>query len=493
MRIAVVGSGPAAAATLLAILKHRPAADVRVIDVGVRPPDPLQAHPRDWPQATVRAIHGRVAAGAGGIIPPKTYFGYVAPYYPSSRVYKSELVGGLSRLWGAGLLPFTAADVAAWPIAYGDLAASYRSLLEEVPITSGNDGAAAYFPGEFTNEGSIGIPPMLAQLIDHIDAQDGFFAGRSRLAIRLAGPASCTYCDHCFYGCYRDAIYSADQTVRRVLAAIGGLYAGGRTVIAFRTLRNGRVELLLRDDRGGRSEDSFDLVFLTAGCLESTRIVALSTDRSAQPFPLQENPVFTVPVVYLGRGAAPPAGPLISLSNVLIGGFHDRGTYVHSQLYHVNAYLARHAVLRLLGPRVMQAGGDVVRRAFAGRLFMLMIYLPGALTLGSTVEFGADGDRFHFVSDPSAHPMAVDFSRRLDRRLSGSGFHLVLPLLRRLWPGASAHYAGTLPMARGRNACLAAPSVVLGDSATFPSIPAQNHTYTIMANAHRLASSVLGA
>ena len=62
--------------------------------------------------------------------------------------------------------------------------------------------------------------------------------------------------------------------------------------------------------------------------------------------------------------------------------------------------------------------------------------------------------------------------------------------------GASVHYAGTLPMAREGGALTTTPScqsrayknLWLADGSTFPFLPAKNLTFTLMANASRIAS-----
>ena len=67
--------------------------------------------------------------------------------------------------------------------------------------------------------------------------------------------------------------------------------------------------------------------------------------------------------------------------------------------------------------------------------------------------------------------------------------------------GSSIHYAGTLPMhtcpshhymttPQGRLAN--SQRIYIADAATFPSLPAKNHTFTLMANALRIAKFVKG-
>jgi choline dehydrogenase-like flavoprotein len=63
--------------------------------------------------------------------------------------------------------------------------------------------------------------------------------------------------------------------------------------------------------------------------------------------------------------------------------------------------------------------------------------------------------------------------------------------------GASVHYAGTLPMTRAAAPLTTTPecesrdigSLFLVDGATFPFLPAKNLTFTLMANAVRVAET----
>jgi choline dehydrogenase-like flavoprotein len=65
--------------------------------------------------------------------------------------------------------------------------------------------------------------------------------------------------------------------------------------------------------------------------------------------------------------------------------------------------------------------------------------------------------------------------------------------------GASVHYAGTFPMTRdprpwstdsgGRSRDF--PNLWFADGSTFPSLPAKNLTFTLMANATRIAHRAL--
>jgi choline dehydrogenase-like flavoprotein len=65
--------------------------------------------------------------------------------------------------------------------------------------------------------------------------------------------------------------------------------------------------------------------------------------------------------------------------------------------------------------------------------------------------------------------------------------------------GASVHYAGTIPMTRENSAWTATPegrsrdfeNLFLADGTTFPFLPAKNLTFTLMANASRIAEAMV--
>jgi len=103
-----------------------------------------------------------------------------------------------------------------------------------------------------------------------------------------------------------------------------------------------------------------------------------------------------------------------------------------------------------------------------------------------------------YRDDPSEGTAIASAIRRVKRALRRLG-SVVPPGMTRVLPkGASVHYAGTLPMSTtpGRFTCTPEcrsrdfPNLYITDGATFPFLPAKNLTFTLMANAHRVALSM---
>jgi choline dehydrogenase-like flavoprotein len=119
------------------------------------------------------------------------------------------------------------------------------------------------------------------------------------------------------------------------------------------------------------------------------------------------------------------------------------------------------------------------------------------------LDVGADGrSRSLLVSytPDSDEPARVKPMIGRFRSFLGSLSCIAPPSMTRMRPmGASVHYAGTVPMLAGggdfttdrAGRCRPFENLVLADGSTFPSLPAKNLTFTLMANATRIAREAL--
>jgi choline dehydrogenase-like flavoprotein len=100
-----------------------------------------------------------------------------------------------------------------------------------------------------------------------------------------------------------------------------------------------------------------------------------------------------------------------------------------------------------------------------------------------------------YSPDPGEPARVGAALRALRRMLLRLGCVAPPPMTRWRPMGASVHYAGTLPMSRdgGALSCDASGrlrglrGVWIADGASFPTLPAKNLTFTLMANATRIA------
>ena len=172
---------------------------------------------------------------------------------------------------------------------------------------------------------------------------------------------------------------------------------------------------------------------------------------------------------------------------------------VHLQIYTRNEFMTDRLsrVARWAGPLA-----GVVERAFGGRLMAIQGYLHSDEAEGVGLRAARDGEECRLIL--KARPAARVRSRvravvaKLARHSRELGFLPLAPLLSVGLPGEGNHVGGVFPMRRvpgpfetDRLGRLSGwEGVHLVDSSVLPSLSSATFTYTVMANAHRIASEV---
>ncbi len=162
----VVGSGPSAAGTVMA-LSQRPDLEIVVIDLGLRLEherqrivDELAAgSTTDWDLAKVKSRPPTAPVSTGVKGPPeKRAYGSNFPFRDVGQLREvtsgtnvnhalvSAAYGGFSTVWGSQVMPFTNATFSEWPISAIDMEPHYRAILDEVRFSGQDDHLAELFP-----------------------------------------------------------------------------------------------------------------------------------------------------------------------------------------------------------------------------------------------------------------------------------------------------------------------------------------------------------
>jgi choline dehydrogenase-like flavoprotein len=531
LRVAVVGSGPSGVAAASALLERGHA--VEMLDVGHAPDAASQALAGE-----VRAVIGRgerpgralyhaLQHGPGGaarspLAALATLLGRVEATRSQKRILGSTFVwdgadegipvenevvtrslarGGLSNAWGSACYPFRASDFAGWPIAASELAPHYARAAALLGLEQAKDALERAYPllGESTGDAPRNPGSVLERLLARWRERDaelaagGLTPGRARLAVRSE---ACTHCGLCFYGCAFGAIWHAGQP----LAGLAVRYRPGCFVQGFREEAGGvRVH---GDERGSALDERYDALVLATGVLSSLRIAADSQGLHDRAVPLLDNELFLLPVLALGARPAWGFRSRFTLGEAVLA--VEAGVVsprpLHIQLYSLHEFFLAEfgGILRAL-PGPLQDLAWAALNAFA----LAFVYLPGEDSTRATarvVATGAGPGRVRIDARPHAESRAIltrllAHLRRLRRSL---GFWPVPGLVKDTPFGFHGHLAGTLPMREAPGPLETEPSgrlagtarVFVVDPAVFPTLPAQNLTFTAMANALRIAGAV---
>ena len=523
--VLIVGAGPAAAGAALACASH-PGVEVTVLDVGEQLEEKHEharrrlaaTAPANWErddlalvgvQPTASSIKGPPQKRAYGSDFPFRDVGQLAPTVPldgANDAVVSGAYGGFSTAWGAQAMPFTRPTFRDWPIDADEMFRHYAAVLSAIPYAAEDDDLARLFP---ILAPAQSLPPLsertvavLARFARHRSRLlgNGITVGRARLAFDAS---SCVRCGLCMTGCPYRLIYSADQTIDRLRADAGVAYRPG--LLAIRLEEDaGRPAVIARELASGRLQRfEADHVLLACGGFGTTRLVAGSLGLYGRGIALQESLQFILPFFSAAPTGDPRSQPDFTLNQFnLVVELDDVGLDVAQlHFYTYNAAFVDQLPRLFRTPRL-------ARHALR-RLSVAFGYLPSwaSPTLRATVYPPTRPDTLPTleISGEMGRPLRNAMLRTVLRRVAAASPFLdlwpVLPALIVSAPAKSYHWGGSFPHSRLHQGDLCSDPlgrvgpwqhIHLVDGSVFPTVPATTFTLGVMANAHRIAASVLG-
>jgi choline dehydrogenase-like flavoprotein len=508
----VVGSGPAAAAAILA-LADDPAEQITVVDIGERLAHDAAAaldrmnalEPAQWAASDRELVTAQPARLAGAALPEKRAYGSNHMFVDrgqqrglsmpgrGNNAAVSGAVGGFSTVWGAQIMPFSRATFARWPLRWRHIEPHYRAVLAEVPLAGDEDDFAEYFPLLSARSPLPPVSGRTAAVLDryrrHRDAirAKGIVVGKARLAFE---GDRCVRCGMCMTGCPYSLIYSASHTVDRFVAN-GRVKQVSRVLVTGFDQPAGSTPSVRGIDltTGRAMRIDADRVFVGAGGLGSTRIALNSMSPPPNQVGLQESVQFLIPFISRCTTGDPRGQQDFTLNQFNLLLKYDEEAYTTSQ---VHCYPYNPAVAQALPGWLPQSFSGAV----LGRVTAALGYLPSWRSPRMQLELRAQRQgalpdvSVRVVSD--RHPAML---RSVLRRLSALGPKLdlfpLLPMVRLSGPGKSYHFGSTFPHGSGSDLLGRVGgfrNIHLIDGSVLPSVPSTTFTLTVMANAHRIAT-----
>lgn len=519
--VIVVGSG--AAGTWAAWQASREGLTVLVLDVGLRPSDEpalrgrlLDLRRSDAQQAeyligpAFESLHNvagdyqspklnsprfRFVTEGSAVLGPLRSEGFSA--------VQSFAKGGLANAWGAGVYRFTSHELRRFPLPPGCLEPFYDELTRALGIAGAEDDLAEHFGSVRDLQPPLRLDGLASHLLSNYERRrerfraEGFTIGRPRLAVLsqpLGDRGACAYDNLAFWEPRLDYVYVPSLTLDPLIAEKRVQYRDRRLVVRFREAE-GQVEVLARDTAGGPDETyRAKRLILAAGALNSGRLVLRSHDDFETVLPLLDNQPSMVPFIHPRFVGQPPDVSSHGLGHLnIVYRPRDGLDCVQGTYYTYSS---------LLGSEVIMDFPLPVRGAVAACRYLLpafsvvTFFYPDEPREGNFLRLGPDGSLLVRYRQP-VRPGEAE--RRLIRLMARGGFLSHPALIKVPVPGNGIHYAGTLPMQRERvlkhstdpsGRLHGSHAVYVADGSVFPSLPAKNHTLTLMANAMRVARAV---
>ncbi|TMV08442.1 GMC family oxidoreductase [Ruegeria sediminis] len=506
----VIGSGPSALATVEGILEK--GRKVTVVDAGEK----LEANraalrdalgatkPDGWDDDTLAELRSRQhditdsVARFGSRFALRSRDDVVFPANPNVVLQSSRAFGGLSNVWGAAVLPWAPGDLAGWPIAPADLQPHYTAIGSIVSIA----GSAASFD-DILATGDLPLArrlpatrqaEALLRRLKPTTTQGGaqFWPGPARQA---AGP-DCLACGLCLYGCPYGQIFNSSEKMAAHLRE-GRIEYQQAEVVRIRESGEG-VTLDIAD---GRPPITGARVFVATGVLETARLMFESDRELAERgMVLRDSRHFFTPHLTTWGAGNISAAPHHTLALAFVE-LRDQAISpwtVHSQLYGWNNFYAREMFekygrnLGLLQPLFERV---------ARRLIVVQSFLHSDHCAKIHLQ-PARGDPQHRLSAEVVEADGFEdrvgrVRRAMARYLRRAGLIAITRAGQIGLPGSSFHIGATLPMTksprRGNTDALGRPHgairIHVVDASVMPAIPASTITLSVMANAHRIATT----
>ena len=532
-RILVVGSG--ASGVHFAITALERGFEVALIDTGYqRPVAPEPTASFDGLKTTLPdPVEYFLGPTDEGVVYPATKPSYYG--HPPSKAYVFKIPerfatrsvgmaplfsfarGGLAEAWTAGSYEFNRDDLASFPISAAALTEGYREVARRIGITGQPDDLERFIPRDAEYLPPLPLDRHSALLMeryrarrDSINAKLGFFLGRSRVATLSQphqGRPACDQLGRCLWGCPTDAIYSPAVTLRECFRFPAFSYHPGWLATHFEYDADHRVTGLAATSVDGGDQRGFtaDRFVLTAGALASSKLVLDSIFRrtgTIERLPgLMDNRQIHLPFLLPAMIGQPLERAAYQFHHLAFGLEEPNpDEYIHGQITTLRA-ASVHPIVQSLPLDYLGALG--VFRAVRPALGLANVNLHDRRRPGSFLTIKAlDDGRTELVAEYQDDPAEAGQIERAVRRTGGALKRLgaiIPPGMTRVLPkGASVHYAGTLPMAGSATPLGATPegrswdwpNLYFGDGATFPFLPAKNLTFTLMANAVRIARAM---
>ncbi len=421
--------------------------------------------------------------------------------------------GGLAEAWTGGAFPFNEHELADFPFEFAELSPFYDQVAERIGVIGERDDLAEFMPVHAHLEAPLELDRHAALLVERYRAARtrlnavGCHLGRSRAAVLVRDRGARKACDQlgrCLWGCPRDSLYTPSMTLEELARHPRFSYLSGRFVTHFRFDADRTIRaLVVRELASGKSgEIDVERLVLAAGTLPTSKIVLdslrVATGAAPRLTGLMDNRQVLVPFVNLS----------------LLGASWDPDTYQYHQL--AFGFAAKepkeyvHALITtlksaLIHPIAGSAPLDLATSTWITKnvhaaLGIVNLNLHDTRRAESFVELESSGDRSRLSV---RYEPAADEKRRRNAALARVKSALwrlgclVPPGMSHVRPmGASVHYSGTLPMTRDERPltvdrdCKSRDfaNLWIADGATFPFLPAKNLTFTLMANAARIAA-----
>lgn len=406
----------------------------------------------------------------------------------------SSARGGLANAWGGHLYRFNDSELQEFPFKYKDLKPFYDLISKEVGISGNNDDLLPHLLDEPKLLPALQLDQLSQYSYNQYERKKtilnkkGLFLGSPRIAITTRKHderREYRYQNLEFFYPSQETLYSPRFTINKLIENKKITYFGESKANKFIGNAN-HVTIQIENIKTKElSELICKKLFIACGVLNSTRIVLKSTDLYETQLPFLDNQVSYVPLInplYIGK--AQERLTYNAQLNLIFDGIY--GTF-----YNLNSILRNDSLFEI--PLNFKNLKWAAKNLFQA-MHILQLWYPGENSKSNYIQLNKND----ILNIEYKSKLKGIVENRLIKTLRSLGYFSHVKLVKYLEAGSSYHYAGTMPMNRvdlpvytdDLGLIKSFKNIHVIDSSIFPSLPSKNLSFTIMANAARIASKV---
>jgi choline dehydrogenase-like flavoprotein len=532
--IMIIGSGASGVHFALSVL--RKGYEVTMLDVGKERPEVV--NPEDSFIDLKNNLKDPVKYFLGNDYEAVIYPDFKSEYYgfpPSKNYVFSEISkfdfasdgftplfsfaqGGLAETWTGGAYPFNDDDLDAFPFGYEDIEPYYNEVARRIGIAGMNDDLERFYPFHKSIMQPLELDQHSGLLLSRYEKNKDYFnnelrcyIGRARVAtlsMDKDGRKGCTYEGRCLWGCPTDALYTARITLNECKRYPNFKYVPDVYVNYFKFNSKRHVTDVVAESL--HTNESFEFpverLVLAAGTLCSSKIFMNSlfqdSGKITKLHGLMDNRQILMPFInyrMIGKPYNPESYQYHQIVMMLEG--ERTAENIHGLVTTLKTALTHPIVQNM--PLDLKTSLFVFRNIHAA-LGIVNINRHDTRREESGLSLEGNQGKSHtrllinyspVANEKASIKQAVKKVASVLRKLG-----CIVPLsMSHIRPmGSSVHYTGTIPMSSKETALTTSrycqshdfENLYIVDGTTFPSLPAKNLTFTLMANAVRVAENV---
>ncbi|MBS1788243.1 MAG: GMC family oxidoreductase [Acidobacteria bacterium] len=423
--------------------------------------------------------------------------------------------GGLAEAWSGGSYPLNDVELRDFPFDLAELAPYYGEVARRIGISGVDDDLARFQPTHDYLMEPLRLDSHSRLLLDaykkhkqSLNQKLGCYIGRARVATLsrdLDGRKGCDYSGRCHWGCPSGSFYTPSLTLKQCQGYPNFTYMPGMLASHFKIGANGRVTAIVAESLADSVEREIvaDRFALAAGTLSSSKIfldsIWKATGEVVKLTGLMDNRQILIPFINLNMIGEKYESESYQYQQIVMG-FEGRqpDEYFHGIVTTLKTALIHPIVQNI--PLDLRMALSVFRNVRAG-LGVVNLNFPDHRRESNFVTLQTDGatGRTKLLINYAPPDSEPEVLKRVVKTVKKALWKLgciVPPGMMHTRPmGASVHYAGTIPMSTIRAPLTSSPdcrshdfdNLYFADGTTFPALSAKNLTFSLMANAVRMA------